>query len=212
MYSLVCLVHVAGDGGQAVTDALSALGAVVAPTLPGVFNGGDLIAHFDFPDEDAYRGMQPAIDAVLGGQGIARFDSAFYRHGRHAAADPKLGTGVYRALLLSVDRPVDTEMLNRFEAEMVRMPHYIPAIRNWRFSRVIEPRGERRWTHVWEQEYDSLDGLNGPYMLHPYHWARIDRWFDPECPDWMIDTRLCHSFCAFGRNVLGEGASGGTAR
>lgn len=203
MYSLVCLVHLAGDGGATVTAALADLGAAVAPTLPGVFNGGDLIAHFDFADEDGYRGQLPAIDAVLNGAGVARSDSAFYRHGRHGVAAPGLATGVYRALLLSVDRPVPAETLNRFEAETVRMPHYIPAIRNWRLSRVIEARGERRWTHVWEQEYAGLDGLMGPYMLHPYHWARIDRWFDPECPDWMIDTRLCHSFCSFGRGVLG---------
>lgn len=209
MYSLVTLIHVVGDGGADVTSALTDLGAVVAPTLPGVFNGGDLIAHFDFPDEDSYRDMQHAIDAVLSGPHVARSDGAFYRHGRHGAADPKLGTGVYRVLLLSVDRPVRAEVLHRFESEMVRMPQYIPAIRNWRFSRAIEPRGERRWTHVWEQEYSSLEGLSGPYMLHPYHWARIDRWFDPECPDWMIDTRLCHSFCAFSRNVLGEGHEAG---
>lgn len=209
MYSFVCLVQVAGDATADVTGALAGLGGTVAPTLPGVFNGGDLIAHFDFPDEDTYRAAQPAIDAALAAPGVARSDSAFYRHGRHAAADPSLASGVYRVLLLSVDRPVVPDVLHRFESEMVRMPHYIPAIRNWRFSRAIESRGARRWTHVWEQEYAGLEGLNGPYMLHPYHWARIDRWFDPECPDWMIDTRLCHSFCAFGRNVLG-GHEGGS--
>ncbi|OHT21229.1 Dabb family protein [Edaphosphingomonas haloaromaticamans] len=202
MFSLVSLVHLAEGAEGDVSAALGALEARVARTLPGTFNGGDLIAHFDFADEDSYRDVLPAIDAVLGGGGVTRADSAFYRHGRHGAADPGLATGVYRALLLSADRPVSRPVLDTFEAEMVRMPHYIPAIRNWRLSRVIEARGERRWTHVWEQEYASLDGLNGPYMLHPYHWARIDRWFDPECPDWMIDTRLCHSFCAFGRAVL----------
>ena len=203
MFSLVSLVHLAEGAGDDVSAALAGLGAATAPTMPGVFNGGDLIAHFDFADEDAYRDALPAIDAVLAGSGVVRFDGAFYRHGRHGVGEPGLATGVYRALLLSVDRPVATDVLHRFEAETVRMPHYIPAIRNWRLSRVIEPRGERRWTHVWEQEYASIDGLMGPYMLHPYHWAHIDRWFDPECPDWMIDTRLCHSFCAFGRTVLG---------
>ena len=42
--------------------------------MPGVFNGGDLIAHFDFADEDAYRDALPAIDAVLAGSGVVRFD------------------------------------------------------------------------------------------------------------------------------------------
>ena len=58
-------------------------------------------------------------------------------------------------------------------------------------------------SNQWEQEYADIGGLMGPYMLHPYHWAVIDRWFDPECPDWIVNTRLCHSFAAFGAPVLG---------
>ena len=82
------------------------------------------------------------------------------------------------------------------------MPYYIPAIRNWQLSRAEEATGARRWTHVWEQEYADAGGLMGPYMMHPYHWARIDRWFDPECPDRIVDARLCHSFCAMKASVL----------
>ena len=65
--------------------------------------------------------------------------------------------------------------------------------------------GARGWTHVWEQEFANIGGLAGEYMLHPYHWARIDRWFDPECTQWMIDTTLCHSFCALDDSVLSNG-------
>lgn len=83
------------------------------------------------------------------------------------------------------------------------MAKYIPAIRNWRFSNVIEAGGDLNWTHVWEQEYADIGGLMGPYMLHPFHWALIDRWFDPECPDWIVNIHLCHSFAALGAPVLG---------
>jgi len=33
--------------------------------------------------------------------------------------------------------------------------------------------------------------------MYPYHWGHIDRWFNPECADWIVDTYLCHTFCAF---------------
>jgi hypothetical protein len=32
--------------------------------------------------------------------------------------------------------------------------------------------------------------------MHPIHWAYVDRWFDPECPDFIVRDRVCHSFCA----------------
>jgi hypothetical protein len=133
---------------------------------------------------------------------VARADTAFYRNGAGSVGAPGLADGVYRALLLNACRPQSVAKRAQFDAEMVLMPKYIPAIRNWRYSPVIEASGERPWTHVWEQEYAGIEGLMGPYMLHPYHWAVIDRWFDPECPDWLVDTRLCHSFGAFGRPQL----------
>ena len=35
----------------------------------------------------------------------------------------------------------------------------------------------------------------GPYLMHPIHWAYVDRWFDPECPEVIVRDRVCHSFC-----------------
>ena len=199
MYSLVCLVHF--EGGDDVSARLAALGAAVAPVLEGNFNGGDVAAHFAFPDHAAYLARKTEIHAVLAR--AARADTAFYRHGEHAVGSPWLASGIHRTLLLCADRDPSPDRLERFAFETVRMPRHIPAIRNWRFSPVLEATGERRWTHVWEQEFADLGGLFGPYMMHPYHWAVIDRWFDPECPDWLVDTRLCHSFGAFGRSLIG---------
>jgi hypothetical protein len=30
----------------------------------------------------------------------------------------------------------------------------------------------------------------------------IDRWYDPECTDYMIDTFLCHTFCNFDGSMI----------
>ncbi len=199
MYSLITLIHLDGDAdADAVAAALRETGAIAAPVMEGNFNGGDLSAIWDFGSEADYRTARPAIDAALARPEVARADTAFFKHDQQGVSAPGLAGGVHRTLFLCADRPVTPDQRAQFEAEMVLMPKYIPAIRNWRFSPVIEATGELPWTHVWEQEYDDIGGLMGPYMLHPYHWAFIDRWFDHESPDWLVNLRLCHSFATYG--------------
>jgi hypothetical protein len=201
MFSRIALIHLAGDAAP-VSAALAATGAMVAPVMEGNFNGGDLSAIWRFADEGACQAARPAIDAALSGTGIARVDSCTFADGQTGITEPGLASGVHRTLFLCADHAVTEARLAQFEAEMVQMARYIPAIRNWRFSRVAEASGELPWTHVWEQEYEDIGGLMGPYMLHPYHWALIDRWFDHECPDWLVNLRLCHSFAMYGKAVI----------
>ncbi|RJF93133.1 Dabb family protein [Sphingomonas cavernae] len=199
MYKLTRLVTFAdATHGDAVAEGLRALAvghgayrALVAPTLPGSHNGGDLIAHVQFDTEPARDAFEAATARLLAGPATASVESVAYI----GAPDLDLMNGVYRVLLLSVDKGADPAAVARFEAETRMMPHYIAAIRNWQLSRTDAASGSRAWTHVWEQEYADAAGLLGPYMLHPYHWAHVDRWFDPECPDRIVDARLCHSFC-----------------
>ncbi len=201
MFNLIALVHLDGDVAP-VSNALSDLGASVAPVMEGNFNGGDLSAIWRFDDEAAYRATKPSIEAAVSGPGVVRADTCLFEGGKTGTAEAGLANGVHRTLFLCADQNVTPARLAQFEDEMTQMAHYIPAIRNWRLSRVIEASGELPWTHVWEQEYADIGGLMGPYMLHPYHWALIDRWFDHECPDWLVNLRLCHSFAMYGKAVL----------
>lgn len=203
MYSLACLVHLEPGAGSGVWDRLTELGGAVATVLEGSFNGGDISAHFAFPGEADYHAAKDAIFAALTASGVVRADTAFYARGKQGIGAPALATGVHRTLLLCADHRATSDRIAQFERETQLMPKYIPAIRNWRLSPVIEATGELGWTHVWEQEYEGAAGLMGPYMLHPYHWAWIDRWFDPECPDWLVNTRLCHSYAAYGLAIIG---------
>ncbi|HZR38298.1 MAG TPA: Dabb family protein [Nevskia sp.] len=168
---------------QALPDATQVL---LRPTLPGVYNGGDLLLRLGGIDAAA-SGLRLPRDAV------DHVDSVTYAEGEGGGDWNR--PGVYRALLLAVKPAIAEATVRRFERELLAMPRYIAAIRAWRLSRVAQASGARSWTHVWEQRYDDLDGLTGEYMMHPYHWARVDRWFDPESPDWIVDTHLCHSFC-----------------
>lgn len=210
MYKLTRLVTLTDSASvSALADEIRVLAAahsayrqLVAPTHAGSHFGGDLLAHFSFDAEVQRSDFGAALAPLLATPAVASVDGVSYQSGSGGRSDPGLANGVYRVLLLSVDEGTDPALVAHFEAETRMMPHYITAIRNWQLSRADDAIGARRWTHVWEQEYADAGGLMGPYMMHPYHWARIDRWFDPECPDRIVDARLCHSFCTMEASVL----------
>jgi hypothetical protein len=68
--------------------------------------------------------------------------------------------------------------------------------------KVVASSGRRSWTHVWEQEFDDVAGLEGPYMLDPIHWGLVDGWFDPECPQRIVDPFLIHAAFAIKQAVI----------
>jgi len=103
---------------------------------------------------------------------------------------PFTGARVKRAFLFRVHADTPDVITQRFEAELAAMPRLVRTIHSWALSRVDQSVSHSFWTHIWEQEFASLDDLNGDYAMHPYHWAGVDRWFDPEMPDAIVDRRL----------------------
>jgi hypothetical protein len=220
MFKVTKLITLQPEAGasdrQALVDALqSAVRAspqiarsMLQPTLPNVYNGGDYIWHMQFPDEAAYRACVEAVSwreaagRSLASGPVAHVDSAAYESGAGAVPEPGIAGGVYRTLLLAMRPAMQPEKVAQFEVEMREMPRYVKSITNWGFSRVVEASGARQWTHVWEQDYRDIGGLMGPYMMHPHHWGFIDRWYDPEMTDWIVDRHLCHTFCAFETSVF----------
>lgn len=110
-------------------------------------------------------------------------------------------TGYFRMLPRTRD-----ETAQRFERDLLEMPAQIPEILNWRLSRAHvlpwDRAGVEPWTYVWEQEFEALEGLTGPYMTHPHHWAHIDRWFDPESGAQAVDVNLSHAFSSFTESLM----------
>lgn len=218
MYDIVRVVHLAGaDGSSAVLDQLTtalagirSVDAVVAPTLPGARNGGDLIVRLRFDSPEQWGQHRSAIDRALSASGIDRTVGATYDPG-HAPAEwsgrraGAHGPGVYRTLLAKAADDATAEQITEFERALLRMPAHIPQIRAWRLSRAADTSGPSPWTHVWEQEYDELDGLLGAYMNHPIHWAHVDQWFDPESPLQIVRDRVVHTFCEIDAPVLVTG-------
>jgi hypothetical protein len=184
----------------ALRQAASNSGAityVVAPTLPGSRNGGDILAHLRFRDQNSWD--QSTFDDALADPAITHVNGATYRG---TALRRGIGT-VYRALLLRIPPEVDPITVAAFERELAMMPRYISTIAAWQLSRVDAAIGTSDWTHVFEQEFISVEGLTGPYLMHPIHWAVVDRWFDPETTDVIVRDRVCHSFCQTSNPILG---------
>jgi hypothetical protein len=61
------------------------------------------------------------------------------------------------------------------------------------------------WTHVWEQEYADLAGLQQDYMRSPFHWAVVDSWFDPEGPSCIVEAGFLHLFYETQTSILVPG-------
>ncbi|TYQ10302.1 UNVERIFIED_ORG: Superfamily II DNA helicase [Gordonia westfalica J30] len=200
------------DVVERIATAALATGAsttLVAPTLPGVRNGGDVIAHLQFDSVGQWRTARDTFDAATSGPEIAHVNSVEYpdhsipalgSSGRRQLTSPAT---IYRTLLLRVDAAADTDDITGFEQALLRMPRHITSIQAWRLSRVAVAGGDSDWTHVWEQEFTDLDGLLGQYMNHPIHWASVDPYFDPESPKNIVKDRVCHSFCRLESSIPG---------
>lgn len=216
MYKVTRLIHLAPDADSsqplgALRAAAARSGAVrtlVEPTLPGVRNGGDLVVHLQFQVAEHWGAARDDIDAALASPLVDHVDGAEYRTSGVGAASPSATGSVYRTLLLRVAPDTPQEALARFESDLLAMTDFIPAITAWQLSRVEVATGSSAWTHVWEQEFRDLDGLTGPYLMHPIHWAYVDRWFDPECPEFIVRDRVCHSFCRCDSPVLAGAVDG----
>lgn len=209
MYSVTRLLDVADQHRDRILTAVragaTATGAqhrLVEPTLPGVRNGGDLLVHLRFDSKGQWLCAAEDFATVLRDPAITHINGASYR-GLPTRTGSDTGT-VYRALLLRVAADADSAAVARFEKELSRMPQFIPTIRAWQLSKVDDAIGSSDWTHVFEQEFSDIDALMGPYLMHPIHWAVVDRWFDPECPEVIIRDRVCHSFCHCDHPILTE--------
>lgn len=207
MYSLTRLLDVRDDARDSLlgelrnaTAAADPLRRAVAPTQSGSRNGGDILVHLRFTTQDQRDCAAEGLATVLDDPVVTRINGADYSGVPVRSADTP--GAVYRTLLLRVAPETDPATIARFERELSSMPRYVSTIRAWQLSRVSAAIGASAWTHVFEQEFSDVDGLMGPYLMHPIHWAVVDRWFDPECPDVIIRDRVCHSFCAMADPVL----------
>lgn len=102
----------------------------------------------------------------------------------------RTGPGIWRALIFRVMPNKPPELVRRLEEDMLRLPRHVPEIRSWALSPVSYTKGPKAFTHVWEQEFDAVADLTGPYMTSPAHWGIADACFDAEYPEYIVDPQL----------------------
>jgi hypothetical protein len=207
MYSVTRLLDAPESDRERLLAQLRAVAAgtparrwIVEPTLPGSRNGGDVLVHLRFDTKHEWQSTVGAFETVMSDPAITGVNGACYSGDASGGRDVT-GT-VYRTLLLRVLPETESDITAGFEDELRLMTRYVNTITAWQLSRVEEAVGASDWTHVFEQEFTNVDGLMGAYLMHPIHWAVVDRWFDPECPDVIIRDRVCHSFCELSAPIL----------
>ncbi|QTH19727.1 Dabb family protein [Rhizorhabdus wittichii] len=213
MYNRLLIPTFAPDRRDAamavIAEASAAIGAealLFAPTLPGVYNGGDAIWRASFADRAACDAAldsdawAPAAKLLADPAATTHLDAVGYASG--AVGGPVDGGGLYRVALFRAAIDPTPERLAAFGAQTAAMPRAIRSIRRWQLATADEASGLHGWTHVWEQEYADRAGLEGAYMMHPAHWAHVERWFDPEYTEFLVHPLLVHSFCAIDRPVI----------
>jgi hypothetical protein len=164
---------------------------VAAVSAAAVINAGDIVWRMTFASQSEAlaapltRAWAEHIAPLLHG---AEIGGVGYNVSC-GAARPGEG-GVWRALVFRVKPEADLAAVKALEDGLLLFPKYITSIRNSALSRVVAVEGPKAFTHVWEQEFDSLGGFTGDYMAHPLHWGLVDAFFDAEYPQYIVDPDL----------------------
>ncbi|MCB2046767.1 MAG: hypothetical protein KDE32_00915 [Novosphingobium sp.] len=132
------------------------------------------------------------VDAEVTGVG--------YRLTRKSPGDGK--ARIWRALLFSCLPHADTALVRELEERTLLLPKYVPEIRAWGLNRTAWSEGRKPIEFVWEQEYDDISGLTGPYMDTPVHWGLVDAYFDADCPEFIVDPHLVQVVTAISEPVI----------
>jgi hypothetical protein len=189
----IVLLELRAGGELRLAGPPSVVSSWIGRHLPGSVGGVDASWEFDATlalgaDDLAITDARVADIVVLGdllGAGV------------RARA---LRDGIKRTLLLRIEDAAQPAAVADFERDLLLMPRHIPAIRNWRLSRVDSSYSG--WTHAWEQEYDDLSGLRDDYMRSPFHWGVVDGWFDAEDPRCIVAPELLHLFYEIESSML----------
>jgi hypothetical protein len=173
--------------------------AVAGKTLPRALNGGQIMWRVAFATEQDYWNCLSSTQwqgkiapALAPARGIL-VESVAYATPFSDTSQKRSHAGIWRCLVFAVEPRATTAEVRQFESDLLLMPGLVKVIKNWTLSRVVATQGRRAWTHVWEQEFDDVSGLEGEYMTHPIHWGLVDGWFDPECPQRIVDPFLIHA-------------------
>lgn len=189
---------------EAVKRLPGVAGNYVAPVYPSAtINAGHVLwrmIHATEGDADAVLlapAWREAVAPLLEGLAVT---GAGYRMIRREVRSA--GPGIWRALLFSCFAHSDSALVRELEEATLLLPKYVPEIRSWALNRTAWSEGPRRIEFVWEQEFDSVEGLTGPYMDTAVHWGLVDAYFDADCPEYIVDPHLVQVVGAIDETIM----------
>jgi Stress responsive A/B Barrel Domain len=197
------------DAARRAAEETGACASDASRVTTNAFRAGDVMLLGAYPDRPALEHAKRSAHVTevlrpLLAEVATHVEAVRYTQGAVMIREPDLTDGIHRSLLVRVDPATDPVLVEQFERELAAMPTFIDAISNSSLSRIDTMHASLgpEYTHVWEQEFASLDGLTGPYMQHAYHWSVIDPWFDVQAPVHIVDPVLIHSSCDLRRSIL----------
>ncbi len=189
---------------QGAEQLPGALGNWIAPVYPtATINAGHVIWRMVHASEAAAHAatLHPAwaehIGPAIAGTEVTAAGYRLTQKKVHPA-----GPGIWRALLFSCFPHSDPAKVRDLEEQTLLLPKYVPEIRSWGLNRTAWSEGRKPIDFVWEQEYDSVDGLAGPYMQTPIHWGIVDAYFDADCPEYIVDPHLIQIVGAIDHTIM----------
>ncbi|MFC4595745.1 Dabb family protein [Sphingobium tyrosinilyticum] len=193
------------EGLRAVIRELPGVqSAWIAPILPApVIHAGQIVWRTIFATENdsLLAPIAPVwrekIAPLIEG---AQITALGYRTTRMGVA--KKGPGIWRALIFRTFTGADQETVRELESNLLLFPKYISTIKSWALSNVSTMDGPKGFTHVWEQEFDSVEGLLGEYMDHPLHWGVVDSYFDAELPQYIVEGHVIQAVAEIDGSIM----------
>ena len=186
-----------------VTSAANAITDVnlAAPVLEPPMPGGDYFCELGFPDQAAYEQAKSeetwkSLYALFENSPmLSGFEYVAYGDGTLTLQEKTISK-CHRILIFSLLEDADPVMVAKMEANMNGMTEHVPGLKNCKFAKIVESAGSDSWAYAYECDFDEPGSFLGKYMTTPYHFCYIDKFFEPACNEWIVNTNLCTPYVA----------------
>lgn len=174
--------------------------SLVKPLLMGSVPASDLYVEMGFPDQAAYEEAKKlfawkkldmmANDSEL----VAAREFVAFGEGKARYSDEE--AKAHRLLIFHAYPDTPEALKEKMEDTIVKFIDYVPGLVNCKIAKVVECSGNMDWSYAFECDYDVPTTYLGAYLATPYHWAYIDKYFDPAATaTFFIDPNLCSVYC-----------------
>lgn len=168
--------------------------------LPYAFGGGDFFMEIGFEEQRDYEAAKntkdwSSLQELLDDETlIDHFEYVAYGDGKLVITGEE--AACHRVLIYEIVPDADPVSLEKMEQIMPDMANYIPGLINAKLAKVVESSGTMNWGYAFECDFDDPMTFLTNYNFRPYHWANVDKFFEPACSEWVADPNLCTPYIA----------------